>query len=303
MMLPSVGGLASLETLARLARAAEDAGLESVWVPHHDAIPARRKSVYPYQQSKTERAFTPGVQWLDPLVTLGAIAAITERIRLGTAVLILSQRNPIVTATEVASLDQLSGGRIELGIGVGWMAEEFAALGVSFAERGAAADEYIEAMRVLWRSAEPCSYEGAHVSFKDIVTTCRPVDGSVPIWVGGHTNPALRRSAKLGDGWHGFEASIEDVRRYRERLEKHCADAGRDIATLRMAVHRNIEPPFEAQNFLPERPFIKAADAVDTLRQYEELGVDLVVLDLHYMPDEVVRVLEWVGADLVPALS
>src|SRR5438270_1445106 len=262
MMLPSVGRLADLATLGRLARAAEDAGLESVWVPHHDAIPGSRASVYPYSQSKTEAAFTPGVQWLDPFVTLGAIAAVTSRIRLGTAVVIITQRNPIVTATEVASLDQISGGRFEFGIGVGWMAEEFAALGMNFEDRGAAADEYIEAMRLLWSSPQPCSYHGKHVSFDDIVTTCRPVNGSVPIWVGGHTNPALRRSAKLGDGWHGFEASIDDVRGYREKLEKYSADAGRDVSTLRMAVHRNLEPPFPATNYLPDRPVIRAAEAV-----------------------------------------
>jgi probable F420-dependent oxidoreductase len=303
MMLPSVGGLSDLATLTRLARAAEDAGLESVWVPHHDAIPGSRKSVYPYQQSKTERAFVPGVQWLDPLVTLGAIAAGTTRIRLGTAVVIITQRNPIVTATEVASLDQISGGRVEFGVGVGWMAEEFAALGANFEDRGAAGDEYIEAMRLLWRSTEPCSFHGKHVSFDDIVTTCRPVSGSVPIWVGGHTNPALRRSAKLGDGWHGFEASIDDVRGYRERIEKYCADAGRDPATLRMAVHRNIEPPFEATNYLPDRPVIRADEAIDTIKTYEELGIDLLVLDLHYAPDEIVKILDWVGADLVPAVG
>jgi probable F420-dependent oxidoreductase len=303
MMLPSVGGLGNLATLSQLARAAEDAGLESLWVPHHDVIPGSRKSVYPYQQSKTEAAFVPGVQWLDPLVTLGAIAAVTDRIRLGTAVVILPQRNAIVWATEVASLDQLSGGRVELGIGVGWMAEEFAALGANFADRGAACDEYVEAMRLLWKSNEPCSYQGKHVSFDDIVTTCRPVNGSVPIWVGGHTNPALRRSARLGDGWHGFEAQVDDVRGYRERLEKYCADAGRDITTLRMAVHRNLEPPFAAQNYLPERPVIRATEAIETLKAYEELGIDLVVLDLHYLPDEIVKILEWVGADLVPALA
>ncbi len=272
-------------------------------MPHHDAIPGSRASVYPYRQSKTEGAFTPGVQWLDPFVTLGAIAAATERIRLGTAVVIITQRNPIVTATEVASLDQISGGRVEFGVGVGWMAEEFAALGMNFKDRGAAADEYIEAMRLLWSSPQPVSYHGKHVSFDNIVTTCRPVNGSVPIWVGGHTNPALRRSASLGDGWHGFEASIDDVRGYREKIEKYCADAGRDVSSLRMAVHRNLEPPFPAANFLPDRPVVRAADAVDTFKTYQDLGIDLVCLDLHYGFEDVVKILEWVGADLVPALG
>lgn len=301
-MLPTVGGL-DFTTVVRLARAAEDAGLESVWVPHHDAIPGSRASVYPYRQSKTEAAFVPGVQWLDPFVALGGIAAATSRIRLGTAVVIITQRNPIVTATEVASIDQISGGRVEFGTGVGWMAEEFEALGANFAERGAAGDEYVEAMRLLWSSAQPCSYHGKHVTFEDIVTTCRPVNGSVPVWVGGHTNPALRRAARLGDGWHGFEASIEDVRGYRDKLEKHCADAGRDIAALRMAVHRNLEPPFAANNFLPDRPVIKAAEVTDELRAYAELGIDLVVLDLHYAPDDVVKILDWVGMDVVPAFA
>jgi probable F420-dependent oxidoreductase len=302
MMLPTVGGL-DFPTIVRLAQAAEAAGLESVWVPHHDVIPGSRASVYPYRQSKTEAAFFPGVQWLDPFVALGAIAAATSRIRLGTAVVIITQRNPIVTATEVASVDQISGGRVEFGTGVGWMAEEFEALGANFKDRGAAGDEYVEAMRLLWSSPQPCSYEGSHVSFKDIVTTCRPVNGSVPIWVGGHSNPALRRAARLGDGWHGFEASIEDVRGYREKLEKYCADIGRDIATLRMAVHRNLEPPFAANNFLPDRPLIRSGEAVETFKRYEDLGIDLVCLDLHYTPDDVVKILDWVGGDLAPAVS
>lgn len=302
-MLPSVGPLGSKDVLVPLAQAAEAAGFESVWVPHHDALTGSRTSVYPYPQSKTEAAFVPGVQWLDPLVTLGAIAATTERIRLGTAVMVITQRNPIVTATEVATLDQLSGGRVELGTGVGWMAEEFAALGASFADRGRAADEFVEAMRLLWRSAEPCSYEGRHVSFSDIVTTARPVNGSVPIWVGGHTRPALRRAARLGDGWHGFEASLDDVRGYRETIEKHCADAGRDVASLRMAVHRTLLPPFEVNNWIPERPVVRAEEAVETFKSYEELGIDLVVLDLAFMPDEVAKTVEWVGAELVARMT
>jgi probable F420-dependent oxidoreductase len=299
LMLPSVGGAATKDVLVELAQAAEAAGFESVWVPHHDAIPGSRASVYPYQQSKTEVAFTPGVQWLDPLVTLGAIAATTERIRLGTAVMIITQRNAMVLATEVASIDQLSGGRVEFGTGVGWMAEEFAALGADFEDRGRAGDEFVEAMRLLWKSNTPCSYHGKHVSFDEMVSCCRPVNGSVPIWIGGHTNPALRRAARLGDGWHGFEASISDVRGYREKLEKYCADIGRDVSTLRMAVHRTLVPPFEVTNLLPERPFVRGEEAADTFKAYEELGIDLVVLDLHFPHEEVVKVVEWVGAELL----
>ena len=302
-MLPTVGPLGSLDTLTTLALAAEAAGLESIWVPHHDAIPGSRTSVYPYPQSKTEAAFVPGVQWLDPLVTLGAIAAVTQRVRLGTSVMIITQRNPIVTATEVATLDQLSGGRVELGTGVGWMAEEFAALGMNFDDRGRAGDEFVEAMRLLWSSAEPVSYHGTHVNFDDIVTTCRPVNGTVPIWVGGHTRPALRRAARIGDGWHGFEASVDEVRGYREQLEKYCADAGRDVSQIRMAVHRTLLPPFEVTNFIAERPVVRAEEALDTFKAYEDLGIELVVLDLAFLPDEVGRTLEWVGAELVPALA
>lgn len=303
-MLPSVGPFGDRETLVRLVRAAEAAGLASAWVPDHVVIPASRESVYPYPQSKTEGAFTPGVQWLDPVSVLGVLVAATERIRLGTAVLILPLRNPLVLANEIATLDHLSGGRIELGTGVGWLEEEFNAIGADFGRRGQAGDEWVESMRVLWKSTEPTSYSGDLVNFSNVVLGTRPAqNGGPPIWVGGHTRPALKRAARLGDGWHGFEASVDDMRAYREQLDRFCVQQGRDPKTLRAAVHRTLLPPFDVTNVVPDRPVIKADEALETIAAYGELGVDLIVLDLHFLPDEVEKTLDWVGAELLPQLS
>jgi probable F420-dependent oxidoreductase len=304
VMLPTVGPLGDRDTLIRIARTAEDAGLTSVWIPDHVVIPASRESVYPYPQSKTEGAFVPGVQWLDPIAAMGVIAGATDRIRIGTAVLILPLRRALVLANEIASLDRLSNGRLEFGTGVGWLAEEFAAIGADFATRGKAGDEFVEAMRLLWTSAGPCSYDGDIVSFHDVVLGTRPVqENGPPIWVGGHTPPALRRAVRLGDGWHGFEASVDDMRGYRKQLDEYCNKAGRDPATLRASVHRTLLPPFDVYNGLPERPVVRADEAVDMFGEYASLGVDLIVLDLAFLPDDVCKTLEWVGAELIPQLQ
>ena len=173
---------------------------------------------------------SPGMQWLDPLVTLALCAAVTDRVRLGTSVLVLPYRNPLNLAAEAAALDVLTEGRFVLGVGCGWMQEEFTALGIDPAERGPRTDEHIEVLRTLW-TQDPASFQGRFNNFDGIVlaTTTR-TEGGPPIWVGGNTDPGLRRALRLGDGWHGFEVYPEDMPDVNERLARIGGEVGRDPA-------------------------------------------------------------------------
>jgi probable F420-dependent oxidoreductase len=168
----------------------------------------------------------------DPLIWMAYVAAATTRIKLATGILILPQHNPVIAAKQIATLDYLSRGRILLGIGVGWLQEEFSALGVPFAERGARTDEYIAAMRELW-SAEKPTFKGRFVSFEGAYCRPQPIKKTVPIIVGGHSEPAARRAGRLGDGYfpaRGAPADLIAVAR------KAAEAAGRDPAKLEITV-------------------------------------------------------------------
>lgn len=185
---------------AGVARAAEELGFESLWTVEHVVVPAGYDSQYPY--SKTGKM--PGgedVPIPDPMIWLSYIAAVTERINLGTAIIILPQRNPVVFAKACATLDQLSGGRMLLGVGIGWLREEFDAIGVPFDERGARTEEFVGAMRALWTQQEP-SYSGRFVSFDRAKMFPKPAQAAgIPVIVGGHTEAAARRAGRIGDGF------------------------------------------------------------------------------------------------------
>src|SRR5437870_12596878 len=187
------GGPAAVE----LAQAAEAAGFDSIWTVEHVVVPHRYQSRYPYSPSGRMGSGLEDFPIPDPLIWLAYIASATRSIKLGTAILILPQRNPVVTAKAVATLDHLAGGRRALlGIGVGWLAEEFATLGVPFDDRGPRTDEYVAAMRALW-TEERASFEGRFVKFRDVF--CRPLPASsIPIIVGGDTKAAGRRAGRLG---------------------------------------------------------------------------------------------------------
>ena len=178
---------------AGLARAAEKAGFESIWTVEHVVVPSGYASTYPYDESGKMGGGQEDFDITDPLIWLSYVAAATESIRLATGILILPQRNPVVLAKAVATLDRLSGGRMMLGIGVGWLQEEFAALGVPFARRGARTDDSIHALRALW-SEECTTYDGEFVSFSDVYSRPQPENGSVPIVIGGHSDAAARRA-------------------------------------------------------------------------------------------------------------
>lgn len=215
-----------------LAQAAEAAGFESIWTVEHTIVPEGYASAYPYDPSGKMAGGRNDIPLPDPLIWMAYVAAATTRIKLATGILILPQHNPVIAAKQIATLDYLSRGRILLGIGVGWLQEEFAALGVPFAERGARTDEYIAAMRELW-SAEKPTFKGRFVSFDGAYCRPQPVNKSVPIIVGGHSEPAARRAGRLGDGYFPARGAPQDL----IAVARKAAEAtGRDPARLEITV-------------------------------------------------------------------
>ncbi|WP_043358812.1 LLM class F420-dependent oxidoreductase [Belnapia sp. F-4-1] len=215
---------------ARLARLAEAAGFDSVFAVDHVALPERYESTYPYAPGGR----LPGTQFTampDPLIWMAFAAAATTRLRLMTGVIILPLRNPLVLAKQVATLDHMSGGRIELGIGVGWLREEFDALGVPFAERGRRADEYVGAMRALWRE-DGASFAGRFVSFEGVTCDPKPLARTVPIIVGGHSEAAARRAGRLGDGFFPSIGAQVDTMPLLEVVRRSAEAAGRDPGAI-----------------------------------------------------------------------
>ncbi|MBX3284100.1 MAG: LLM class F420-dependent oxidoreductase [Actinobacteria bacterium] len=222
----NTGPLAQGPTAAACMQAVEAAGFDSVWTVEHVLVPADYQSTYPYARSgKMPGGETVAIP--DPLVWLAYVAAVTERLLLGTGILILPQRNPAVVAKEVASLDQLSGGRVRLGIGVGWLEEEFDALGVPFAGRGARTDAYVAAMRALW-SGEEVTLDDGYQRWERAVSLPTPVAGSVPVIVGGHSEAAARRAGRIGDGFFPGKGSPADLARLIGVMRSAAEEAGRD---------------------------------------------------------------------------
>jgi len=227
-------GMSPLESgdfAVAFAQMAERYGFESIWVVEHVVMAVDYVSVYPYDPSGRS-PFTADVPQPDPLIWLSYIAAATQRIRLATGILNVPQRNPLILAKEVASLDRLSGGRLELGIGIGWVREEAAAVGTSFDNRGRRTDEYVEVMRTLWR--EPvASFKGEFVNFERLVSQPKPLQtGGVPIVVGGHSKAAARRAGRLGNGFYPLGVSMEKLAALRHTMAESARQHGRDPGSI-----------------------------------------------------------------------
>ena len=230
-----VDGAAAVE----LAQAAEAAGFDSIWTVEHVVVPNGYQSRYPYSASGRMGSGLEDFPIPDPLMWLAYIASATRSIKLGTAILILPQRNPVITAKAVATLDHMAGGgRVLLGIGVGWLAEEFATLGVPFEDRGARTDDYVAAMRALW-SQERASYQGRFVSFNDVFCRPLPPNRRIPIVVGGDTKAAARRAGRLGDGYFPARGAPADLF---DEMRRSAAEAGRNPAEIEITVAAPAEP-------------------------------------------------------------
>jgi probable F420-dependent oxidoreductase len=222
-------------TIRRTATGAERADFATLWVGEHVVLFDRQESKYPYSD---EGSFPlpADADWLDPFITLTFAAAVTSKIRLATGICLVPEHNPLVLAKEVASLDRLSGGRFAFGVGIGWSAEEFAALGIPFERRAARTREYIDVMRKLW-SEDVTTHRGEFVSFERARSYPKPArGGKLPIIFGGESAPALRRVAEYGSGWFGFNVSADDAGAKIARLGALCRERGRDVRELELIV-------------------------------------------------------------------
>lgn len=230
-----IGTGARRDVIDSVSRAAESLGFATLWAGEHVVMIDELESRYPY--SPDGRIAIPAdADWLDPLVALGFAAAATSEIRIATGVLLLSEHNPVLLAKQAASLDALCGGRLTLGVGVGWSAEEFAALGVPFAGRGKRLDEYVAAMRTLWRD-DVATFHGDFVDFESVRVNPRPVhDRRVPVFLGGNGDKALARAAAYGDGWYGFNLSVQEVAERLQVLRRLCDERERDLREVHVAV-------------------------------------------------------------------
>lgn len=227
-----------------ITKVAEAVGFESVWGGEHVVMPTTITSPYPYTPDGKIPA-SPETYIPDPLIWLAYVAAAAPTLRLGTCILILPQRNPLVLAKELATLDHLSGGRVELGIGVGWMKEEFDALGVPWEHRGARTDEYLAAMRTVW-SGSHVEFHGDYVDFEPLTSTPRPAQGAnIPILVGGDTPIAIRRAARLADGYFPGELKADQLAELIKNVRQACTVIDRDPDSLEinaMFAHQLADP-------------------------------------------------------------
>ena len=283
---PLGNGNASAELLRALGREAEDRGFESIWVAEHVVLFDDYESRYPYA---ADGRFPGGgdTGLLEPLTALTYLAAVTDRIRLGTGICLVPQRNPVYTAKQVVDLDCLSGGRVDFGIGVGWLREEFEAVAAPFAQRGTRTDEYLQVMRSLWTD-DVSSFEGEHYTLPPCRMYPKPVQRPhPPIHVGGESDAALKRVASFGQGWFGFNIMPEAVTERLSVLDRLLAARGRSRREIAITVSPPVKTPVE----------------LDLVRRFQDAGADQVVGVLRaYDPDQVRAALDSLANGVIARL-
>jgi probable F420-dependent oxidoreductase len=299
------GRLATPEAVLKLARFAETLDFESVWVADHVAFPTTIRSAYPYSATG---AFPADLAepLLEPIATLGVLAGATQRVRLGTAVLVMPYRNPVVLARMLVTLDQFSGGRIVLGAGVGWLAEEFAVLGApDFARRGRVTDEYLEIVKAI-SAGGVVAYDGQTYRFEAIHAS----PGSVqrphpPILIGGLADPALRRVARLGDGWLAITIGPQRLAERLAVLRRLWAEHGRPADALRLVYKcfLSLDEP-RPSGFDERAPGSGTAQQViDDFKAIFDLGFDTVIVRYHgATADEQIAHMARFAADIIPKI-
>lgn len=257
--------MARREPIITFARRVEALDYDSLWVSDHVVIPWRIASRYPYNASG-DFPLPPTGDFLEPLTALALVAGVTDRIALGTSVLVLPHRHPVLAAKMLATLDHLAPGRVICGAGVGWMREEIELLGAPYARRGAWSDEAIRVMRACW-TEERAAFTGEFFRFEPVGCRPRPARGTIPIWIGGHTERAFRRVVELGDGWHAAFPTHADLGHALSRLRDACAKAGRDPATLTIS----------ARMGLPTKQ--PATDTLASVRALRDIGVQHLIVE------------------------
>jgi probable F420-dependent oxidoreductase len=254
-----IGPTVEPEWVRTVAITAERLGFSTIWAPEHVVLLDQYASKYPYSTGKFP--WPTDIPIADPLTTLAYAAACTSKIRLATGICLVPEHNPLVLAKTAATLDRLSGGRFILGAGVGWLAEEFEALGIPFERRGARTREYVDVMRKLW-TEQRSSHQGQFAKFTDVLSYPKPVSSKgIPVWFGGESNPALRRVAEYGDGWIAFNLLPDQASEKIRRIEELLKINGRNRSDVKLAVSPYINP-------------IKT----DELKRYRDAGVEEVVL-------------------------
>ena len=254
-----IGPTVNPEFVRIIATTAERLGFSTLWAPEHVVLLEEYASKYPYSSGRFPAPVDTPIA--DPFSTLAFAAACTTKIRLGTGICLVPEHNPLVLAKTVATVDRLSGGRFVFGVGVGWLAEEFQALGIPFDRRAQRTREYIDVMRNLW-TQHSSSHQGEFVNFTDVLIYPKPAsEKGVPVWFGGESGPALRRVAEYGDGWIGFNLLPDQAAEKIKRIEELLSANGRKRADVRLAVSPYTNP-------------IKA----DDLKRYQDGGVEEIAL-------------------------
>jgi probable F420-dependent oxidoreductase len=241
IMFANTGHGASPAGAKAVAEGAEAGGFESIWTVEHVVVPSGYESKYPYDPSGKMAGGAEEFDLPDPLIWLTWVAAHTSTVKLATGILIVPQRNPVVLAKELATLDHLSGGRMVLGVGAGWLAEEFAALGVPFDDRGTRLDEYIAVMRALWEG-DKTTFDGDFFQFENCISRPRPANGTIPIVVGGHTKVAARRAGRLGDGFIPGAASASELAELITIARQTAEDHDRDPDAIEISAMAGAAP-------------------------------------------------------------
>jgi probable F420-dependent oxidoreductase len=260
LFVPLGNGNATPELARAIGREVEDRGFESIWLPEHIVLFDDYDSAYPYAADGRIPS-SPDAGMLEPLSALTFLAGVTDRVRLGTGICLVPQRNPVYTAKAVTDLDSLSGGRAEFGVGIGWLREEFEAVGMPFEKRGARTDEHLAVMKTLWCD-EVSEFHGEHYDLNPCRMYPKPVQRPhPPIHIGGESDAALRRVARLGQGWFTFNRHPEDLPEPLERLDAALAEHGRSRDDVTLSVS----------------PYLKPMSP-DLVEKYAELGVDRLIV-------------------------
>ena len=288
--LPTRGPMAAPQSLATLARTGEELGFAIISVSDHVIIPKAINSTYPYNESGTF-AGSPSGECLEQLSLLSFLVGVTSSAKLLTSVMVLPHRPPVLTAKMLATIDVLSNGRLIVGCGVGWMREEFEAIGApSYDERGSVGDEYIHAFKELWTSDNP-AFEGKYCRFANVAFAPKPVQKPhPPIWTGGESPAALRRAGRLANAWYPIGSNPRfpvgtpaQFAAYAARVKRYATEAGRDPSSLDFAYSANWYNDQQAQT-LPDgqrRPLTGTPQQIaDDIKRYEELGVRHMMVNL-----------------------
>ncbi|MGC2494755.1 LLM class F420-dependent oxidoreductase [Candidatus Binatus sp.] len=262
--LPQIG--ASPDDIAQVATRAEQSGYESIWVSDHLVVPDSGGQL-------------PPIEILEPIATLAYVAAVTNRIKLATSVIVVPYRNAIHLAKELATLDRLSSGRVIAGVASGWLEAEFRALGVSFEKRGAYTDEAIKLMRAVWSSAVP-EFHGEFFNLEGMRFGPRPAAGNIPIWVGGISRRAIRRAVELGDGWHGTRMNPDQVAERIGWIREIATRRGRNLNGFAIShrVYLGFAPKWIETGGYVEGILAPPAEIADYLNRFAAIGVDELLI-------------------------